>query len=112
LGRLYSKQGKNDEAEKVLKEILEIDRNNVPSRTELGRLFAKQSGRELEAEQYFRDAIRLDKNQVHARNELAILLTNRGDIEEAEKTYRQILKIKPGDKLAIRALENLVRKKR
>ena len=42
LGKLYAKQGKEDKAEELFKEIIELDQKNVYARLELGKLYAKQ----------------------------------------------------------------------
>ena len=52
LGKLYLKQGKEQEAEEVLKECLEIEPKDVYVRIELGKLYAIQGKDDLSKDMY------------------------------------------------------------
>jgi tetratricopeptide (TPR) repeat protein len=79
----------------VYREILRIKPDDVPSRTELGRLLVKRGDEASlrDAEALYRKAIALDDRQLAPRTELGRLLAKRGDADGAEKVYREILKI-------------------
>lgn len=49
-----------------------------------------------EAEQYLNQALEIAPNSISALHTRSVLLELRGDIASAEKSYRKILKIKPG----------------
>ena len=108
LGRLLSNQsGREGEAEAFLREILKFDPGNIQSRTELGRLLAKQPGREGEAEDFLREAIRIEPKHLHSRIELAKLCIKSGSRDEAERLYREVLKLDPGNAYAKNGLKSL-----
>lgn len=93
--------GKYKSAEKKIREVMDIDEEDVKSRTELGKLLSRQGGskREGDAEKLFRKVIDdLDKENVPARTELGILLAGRrewaADIE-AEELFKNAIEIDP-----------------
>ena len=108
LGRLLAKQpGREGEAEAFLREAMQIDPKHIQSRTELGRLLSKQPGREGEAEAFLREAIRFDTKNLHPRTVLAKLCIKSGNRDEAERLYREVLKLDPGNAYAINGLKSL-----
>ncbi|ABK42888.1 Tetratricopeptide TPR_2 repeat protein [Magnetococcus marinus MC-1] len=91
LGQLLLKQpGREDEAEQILREAMALDSNNIPPRTELGRLYMQQ-GKLEEAEQVLREVIGLDSNDIHVRTELGRLYMQQGKLEEAEQVLQEAM---------------------
>ena len=110
MGRLLAKQpGRESEAEQFLREAIRIDPKNLHPHTELGRLLAKQPGKESEAEQFLREAMQIDSRHLHSRIELAKLCIQTGRSTEAERLYREVLRINPGDSYATEGLAGLRR---
>ena len=94
LGKLYSKQGKETEAEELFQEIMQLDPKNVHARLELGKLYAKQ-GKEAEAENLFKEYMELDPKNVHAKLELGKLYAKQGKEAEAEKLFKEYMVLDP-----------------
>ena len=108
LGRLLSKQpGREEEAEAFLREAIRIDPKNLHPHTELGRLLSKQPGREEEAVVFLREILDVDPNNLHTRIELAKLCIKSGSRDEAERLYREVLKLEPGNAYAKNGLKSL-----
>ena len=97
-GRLLADLNQKAAAEDKFRAVLQADSKNIHSRTELGRLLAKQTGRESEAEHFLREAMQIDTRHIQSRTELGRLLAKQpGREEEAEQFLRDTLKIKPDD---------------
>ena len=97
-GRLLADLNQKAAAEDKFRAVLQADFKNIHSRTELGRLLAKQPGREPEAEQFLREAMQIDPRHIQSRTELGRLLAKQpGRESEAEHFLRDTLEIKPED---------------
>ena len=108
LGRLLANQpGREREAEAFLRETIRLKPEDIQSRMELGRLLANQLGREGEAEAFLREAIRFDTKNLHPRTVLAKLCIKSGNRDEAERLYREVLKLDPGNAYAKNGLKSL-----
>ena len=93
-GIILAKANRTAEAEKKFRAVRDIAPKDLQSRTELGRLLARQAGREAEAEQVFREANAIDRKHLQSRVELGRLLVNqRGREKEAEQLFREIIAI-------------------
>lgn len=100
-GIFLREQEKYQLAEEKLREVMDIDEEDVKSRTELGKLLSRHGGskRKEEAEKLFRQVIDdLDKENVPARTELGMLLAGKrewaADIE-AEELFKNAIEIDP-----------------
>ncbi len=81
-------------AEQKFRLVVDACPNQIPARTELGRLLAPQSGREKEAEKYFREAIVINPQHLHSRTELGRLLSKqKGREREAEQCLLEAIAI-------------------
>ena len=60
LAKIYQRQGKLQEAEKVLMESLVIDDNHLHPRTELAKIYQRQ-GKLQEAEKVLMDLLAIEK---------------------------------------------------
>ena len=93
-GSCLAKAGHAAEAEKKFRAVRDISRDQLPCRTELGRLLARQSGREAEAEQVFREAMSIDRKHLQSRTELGRLLARlSGRKKDAEEVLREAMNI-------------------
>ena len=92
LGKLYAKQGREEESEKLFKERIELDQKGLHPRIELGKLYAKQ-GREEESEKLFKEYIELDTKGLHPRLELGKLYARQGREEEAEELFKEVIEL-------------------
>lgn len=90
LGKIYVKQRKEAEAERLFTKVIELDAKNVHARLELGRLYVKQ-GKEAEAEQLFKEYMDIEPNNVHARMELGKLYAEQGKTELSSEMYNYII---------------------
>ena len=108
LGRLLSRQkGREEEAEKFLREAIKIDPKHIQSRTELGRLLSRQKGREEEAEKFLREVIKIDPKNLHSRSVLARLYERMDRLPEAMQLYQDLCNIDPGNRFGIDGLSRL-----
>ena len=73
-----------------LKEILEIDSNNKKALNNIGNAY-KEIKKFDEALKYYSKSISLDQNYVIAKTNLAILHHDLGNLEEAEKLYKDLI---------------------
>ena len=95
-GIWYAKNKHDKLAEKKFLTVIAHGRQQIPARTELGRLLSRQKGREGEAEQFLREAIQIDPKHIQSRTELGRLLSRqKGREGEAEQFLREILAIDP-----------------
>ena len=101
LGRLLARDpARPKEAERVFREALEIEPKNVQIRTELGRLLARDPARRKEAETVLKDVNDHHPRNIPSRDILARMYEKQKRYAEASALYAEILKIKPGDRLA------------
>ena len=84
------------EAEKLFKISIKLDKNDIRSRLELGKLYVKQ-GKEAEAEKLFKEIIELNSKDLHSRLELGKLYVTQGKEAEAEKLFQEYMKIDPNN---------------
>ncbi len=97
-GIFARKSGDYALAEEKYKAVINKFPDNLPPRTELGKLFSMQKGREKEAEEVLRAAMAKDAKHVQSRTELGKLLSGQGGREkEAEDIFRYVMRIKPKD---------------
>ena len=82
LGRLCMKRNRDDEAEKLFRESLDIDPKGVHARLELGRLCMKRN-RDDEAEELFRESLDIDPKGVYSRHGMISLLIKRKRVRAA-----------------------------
>ena len=80
------------EAEKLFKICIKLDKNDIRAMLELGKLYARQ-GKEAEAEKLFQEYMELDPKNVHARLELGKLYAKQGKETEAEELFQEIMQI-------------------
>jgi tetratricopeptide (TPR) repeat protein len=94
LARLFSWAGKLDEAERMAKQSLELDPDQMESLVVLGSRAAAE-GRADEAMEYYKQVLKRDPNHLEARNNLAVELARRGQNAEALEQYEAMLRINP-----------------
>ena len=82
------------EAEKLFKICIKLDKNDIRAMLELGKLYVKQ-GKEAEAEKLFQEYMSLDPNNIHARLELGKLYAKQGKETEAEELFQEIMQLDP-----------------
>lgn len=105
--------GDNVLAEEKYRLVIENYPQTLPTRTELGKLLAKQAGREKEAESLFREVLKMDPENIMAHTELGILLAKQSEREkEAEALFRKVIQIKPCDIQSRTELGKLLAKQR
>ena len=91
LAKVYQAQKRYDEAEKVLKECIQLS-SDLNSRTELAKVYQAQN-RYDEAERVLKEALAIDANQLHPRTELAKVYQAQGRYGEAESILEELLKL-------------------
>ena len=95
-GIWYAKQHRDALAEDKLLAVITYNPEQIPARTELGRLLSRQKGREDEAEKFLREVIELNAKDIQSRTELGRLLSRqKGREDEAEKLLREAIRIDP-----------------
>lgn len=82
LGSVYLKQGRLEDAKRVLHQALALDPELPNANVYLG-MAAVSEGNFLSAESFFRRAIAIAPDMAEAHNDLAITLVRRGDYAEA-----------------------------
>ena len=90
LAKIYQRQGKLQEAEKVLMDLLAIDRRNLQARTELAKIYQRQ-GKLQEAEKVLMDLLAIEKDDLQARTELAKIYQRQGKLTEAERYLKEYI---------------------
>ncbi len=112
LGVAVWKQGREPEAEEVLRRVLEIAPDHFGALTNLG-LALMNGRREAEAADYFRAAIRVEPGAFHARMHLGSILSNSGDFDGATEWHESALAIGPDSPVALQNMAvNLARQGR
>ena len=89
---------------------MEIDPDNIPPRTELGRLLGRQRGREKEAEDVLRCNIRLHPTNPHSYSILAKLYERQKRYPEALQLYETLCERSPGSRYGIAGIDHVKRK--
>ena len=88
------KEGKLEEAERLYREILEIEPTQLDANNNLGVLL-QSSNRLEEAEKSYKKAIELKPDYAEAHYNLGNTLNNLKKFEEAEKSYKKAIELKP-----------------
>jgi hypothetical protein len=102
LGYHHYNLGRWAEAEKSLRQALEINSRHANAWTNLGMTLA-QEGRCKESVEAFQHCV----GQAEAECNLAFLLTTQGKREDARAAYKEALRLQPGMRLAQTALTKL-----
>ncbi len=93
-GIFARKSGDYALAEEKYKAVINKFPDNLPPRTELGKLLSMQKGREKEAEEVLRAAMAKDAKHVQSRTELGKLLSGQGgQVREAERVLIEAIKV-------------------
>ncbi|MCG6871441.1 MAG: tetratricopeptide repeat protein [Gammaproteobacteria bacterium] len=90
LGNLDLREGKLENAERLIRQAAEKDPNDAATHNSLGNVL-RARGRSVDAEAAYRQAIGLDPEFGVAHGQLGQLLADRGALEEAEPVLRRAL---------------------
>ena len=93
LANFYMSKEKLDEAERILRKALSIDKNPIAVR-DLGIIYLMKDNN-LEAEKYLKEAIRLNPSIKLAHYNLALIREREGDVDSAIKEYEEEIRINP-----------------
>ncbi|MFW5895571.1 MAG: tetratricopeptide repeat protein [archaeon] len=102
---LYN-QNKYDEAEKYLRQILEIDSEYINAHNNLGVIFDEREQYD-DAEKHYRQALEIDPEYKQAHLSLGSLFVKKDEYDKAENHYQQALEINPEDVTTIQNLSEL-----
>jgi tetratricopeptide (TPR) repeat protein len=94
LARLFSWAGKSEEAERMAKQSLELDPNELESLVVLGSKAAAEGDADRALE-YYERVLSIDPNHMEARNNLAVELARRGEHALALQHYEAMLSVDP-----------------
>lgn len=94
LSQSMLKQGKADEAEKMLKEEIAKDSKNMGALIEMVNLYIEQDKKE-EAIKVLTDAIALSPDNAQLLLTAGTIHENLGNVEESEKAYLKCLELEP-----------------
>lgn len=94
LANLLYRHDRLDEAEQVLRDILQLDSRQAEALNSLGTVLYRR-GKTPEAEQCFAQAVRYDRGLVDAHANLAALAAERGDLAQAVNHYQEALALAP-----------------
>ncbi len=112
LAVMLSGQGRNQEAEALLRRATDAYPDNADAASSLGLLLV-ESGRTEESLAWLRRAADLDPRGVRIRYNLGLLLQQGGRLDQAEATWREALVIAPDDLGVLHALaDHLARRGR
>lgn len=89
LARVYDRASQQEEAQRILDELLARQPNFAPALLERGKL-ALRANQFDEAEKYLRQAVQQDPSDYNARDRLAFCLEQNGKPAEADKEREQI----------------------
>lgn len=107
LGNALLAQNKPDKAIEAFKKALQLRPNNASAMIKLGKIFS-QLGRKDEANEFYQSALALEPTKERLAS--AAQAFARGQIEEAEKICRQVLKEHPDDIDGLRLLASIANK--
>jgi Tfp pilus assembly protein PilF len=110
LGEIYSKGGKYQPAIENYKEALKLSASIIKCPSEIDNNVAVQYlhlGEKNEAFKYFSDAISCNPKEIFARLNRGRLLQETGRCNEAERDYRDVLKIEPANTYARAQLDEI-----
>ena len=105
----FHKSNKLEEAEKIYRQILEIDPNNFGSNYLLGSLFAQTKNLQ-EAKKLLQKALQIDPNYADAHYNLGNVLNELEEIKEAAICFEKSISINPKNTDAHINLGNLLKK--
>ena len=111
LGRLYMTLNMSERAIPFFQKVLELNPNAVEAHVRLGWLYTQSKAFD-KAESHLQTAIKQMPHLSLAYHGLAEIYTQQGQIQKAIDVYEQIIKLKPNDDEARKALHNLERLKR
>jgi Flp pilus assembly protein TadD len=94
---LYS--GRNEEAERDFKKAVDLDRNSLEARNNLG-MVQYLTGRSKEAIESFRKALGINSNSDKTLDNLGIALVETGEIEEGIRNIKKAADINPSNAIA------------
>lgn len=106
---IFLEQWKLDEAEEVLRQVLDLDKEHVEALNKLGVIFARREDLK-QAEDYFNEALALDPNLASAHSNLGNIYAERGWTDRAKTAYERALFLDPGNPTATHNLGVLYRK--
>lgn len=109
-GMTYSLSGRDDEAEKVFREVLRIYPDQQWAMTNLGTIALKQ-GRLAEAESFLRRARTLDPESVFANYNYGALQFKKGNLASAEEIMHSILRKNPAHPEVLMILADIAMKR-
>jgi len=90
----HQKEGRLDEAEKLYREVIRDNPDNVDALRMLGRV-ALSAGRSADAERLFRRALKLAPDFVGALTDLGRVLKEQNCFEEAIEALRRVVELEP-----------------
>ncbi len=94
LHRLFIKEQKYDEAEKLCRELIRQRPNYSDPYSYLGKI-AVVRGKPDESIAYFKEALRLNNEVCEVHEDLASALETLGKLDEAAKHYQEVLRLRP-----------------
>jgi tetratricopeptide (TPR) repeat protein len=94
VARVFSWAGKTEEAERLVRQAIELDPSDAESYTVLGNQAAARHDPEA-AQRYYHQALQANPNDLEARNNLAAELSRAGRYEAALEHYVLLLKRRP-----------------
>ena len=94
LSKVLSWAGKNDEAERLANEAVELIPDDSEAQEQKG-LMLMQSGNMEAAREYYREAVRLNPWNGRTHQTYGVILSELGDLEEARKELETAIKIDP-----------------
>ncbi len=97
-------EGQYDEAERLYRQILQVDPYNAPAHCGLGLVCCFHEGRFEESLEELRRAVELDPDNVIYRLHLAKTLTMLALYEEAKKQFEKVLELDPTNEEAVKQL--------
>ena len=95
LGKCYLKVRKDQEAEKMFKECIELDKSNTYARLELGRLYALQGKNEKSSKMYEYILKNIDERVYDEKNRAKHFMKHM--LDDKNKKIHGVLKINPID---------------
>jgi tetratricopeptide (TPR) repeat protein len=108
IASILAKEGFALGAERVLRQALETRSHPVIVHCALGTLLLRQDHTDDAIEQ-FQEAVRLDANLAAPHANLAVIHVQRGNVSEAVRHCRELLRIEPGSSEAVAVMEEVCR---
>lgn len=95
IGVILAEQGKLDEAEKMFRQVIEMEDRYYPAHYELAEVLERQ-GRYNEALKEYQKTIQLRPTEPAPYHKIGEILLRQGKLKEAEQYFRKALEIEPG----------------